>query len=184
MLKFMILIKPILLTALICLTALAGGTVSALYMLDHFSGFDRLTIDQWQATPLYGSADADPYARAQRIRMTILPLGTAEGQRFTLDHDDKGKPLNPQCSYILHGKTPSARFWTLHASDRDHRPLPSTGLLPQSLYSGGIWYQDDAVFRITVSANAQPANWLAVRTHAPYQLVLTLYDTDLGTSIG
>lgn len=180
----MTLFRTIFWTGLICLIALAGGAASALYALNNFNGFNQITIGQWHASPLYGTVDADPYARAQRSRAALLPLGSGEGQRFTLTHDDRGMPLDPRCSYTLQGKTPTARFWTLHGSDLQERPLLLKTGLPQNLHSQRIWYQDDSSFLITVSATAQPANWLAINTSQSYQLVMTIYDTDLGTSIG
>lgn len=176
--------RTLLMAGLICLLALAGGTLSVLYTLNNFDGFNRLTIGQWQASTHYGSADADPYARAQRTRTAVLPLGQAEGQRFILTRDEAGAQLDPRCNYRLQGKTPAARFWTLHASSLQDYPQPETAGLPQNLHSRMIWYQDDASFIISVSPTAQPENWLAITTTSPYQLVLTLYDTNLGTSIG
>ena len=177
-------LRTILLTGLTCLIALTGGTVSALYALNNFDGFNQLTIDQWHASPSYGSADADPYARAQRSRAALLPLGSAEGQRFVLRHDATGTKLDPRCDYILQGKAPASRFWTLYGSDLQDHPLAQKDGLPQELHSQMIWYQNDSGFLINVSASAQPANWLAINASRPYQLVMTLYDTDLGTSIG
>lgn len=180
----MTILRTIFLAGSICLIALAGGTASALYALNNFDGFNRLMIGQWHASPLYGSADADPYARAQRSRAALLPLGAAEGQRFVLSEDETGAKLDPLCSYTLQGKTPSARFWTLHAGDLQDRPLLPKGGLPQHLHSQMIWYQDNSDFTIAVSSFAQSGNWLAVQSSRHYQLVMTLYDTDLGTSIG
>lgn len=180
----MTIFKTIFVTACICLIALALGTVTAVYVLNHFTGFDRLTIGQWQGSPLYGSAEADPFARAQRSRAGFLPLGTAEGQRFTLIHDESGKKLDPHCSYQLQGKTPPARFWTLHASDLQDKPFFQKAGLPQKLHSQQIWYQQDGQFDIKIASKAQAGNWLAINTASPFQLVLTLYDTNLGSSIG
>lgn len=176
--------RTIFLAGLICLIALAGGTASALYALNNFNGFNQLTIGQWQASPLYASADADPYARAQRTRAALLPLGSGEGQRFTLTRDETGAKLDPRCTYHLYGTTPSARFWTLHTSTLQDFPLVQKAGLPQNLHSQMILYQEDSSFTITVSSTAQPENWLAVNATRPYQLVMTLYDTELGTSIG
>lgn len=177
-------LRTILLTVLTCLIALAGGAVSALYALNNFEGFNQLTIGQWHASPLYGSADADPYARAQRSRAALLPLGAAEGQRFVLSHDVNGAKLDPRCTYHLQGKAPASRFWTLYASDLHDLPLAQKQGLPQELHSQMIWYQHDSSFLIAVSPSAQSGNWLAINASRPYQLVMTLYDTDLGTSIG
>ena len=177
-------IRTIFLTILVCAIALTGGTASALYALNNFEGFNQLTIGQWHDSPLYGSADADPYARAQRSRAALLPLGTAEGQRFVLRYDAKGAKLDPRCDYILQGKAPASRFWTLFASDLQDRPLPQKQDMPQELHSQRIWYGNDAGFVINISPSARSGNWLAINSTRPYQLVMTLYDTALGTSIG
>lgn len=177
-------LRTIFLTIVICAIALTGGTVSALYALNNFEGFNQLTIGQWHASPLYGSADADPYSRAQRSRAALLPLGTAEGQRFVLRYDTDGAKLDPRCDYSLQGKVPSSRFWTLHASDLTDNPLLKKQGLPQALHSQTIWYGNDSSLHISVSSTAQAGNWLAINTTHPYQLVLTLYDTALGSSVG
>ena len=177
-------IRTIFLTIVICAIALTGGTASALYALNNFEGFNHLIIGQWHASPLYGSADADPYARAQRSRAALLPLGTAEGQRFVLRYDTNGTKLDPRCDYSLQGKVPASRFWTLHASDLQDRPLPRKQGLPQVLHSQMIWYRDDSSLLVSVSSTAQSENWLAINANRPYQLVITLYDTSLGSSVG
>lgn len=177
-------IRTIFLTIVICAIALAGGTASALYTLNNFEGFNHLTIGQWQASPLYGSADADPYARAQRSRAALLPLGAAEGQRFVLRYDTDGAKLDPRCDYSLQGQVPPSRFWTLHASDLTDHPLLSKQGLPQALHSQMIWYRNDSSLLISVSSDAQSGNWLAINATRPYQLIMTLYDTALGSSVG
>ena len=177
-------IRTIFLTIVICAIALAGGTASALYALNNFEGFNQLIIGQWHASPLYGSADADPYARAQRSRAALLPLGAAEGQRFVLRYDIDGTKLDPRCDYSLHGQVPASRFWTLHASDLNEYPLSNQQGLPQELHSQIVWYRNDSSFLISVSSSAQSGNWLAINSSRPYQLVMTLYDTATGSSLG
>ena len=177
-------IRTIFLTIVICAIALAGGTASALYALNNFEGFNQLIIDQWHASPLYGSADADPYARAQRSRAALLPLGAAEGQRFVLRYDIDGTKLDPRCDYSLQGQVPASRFWTLHASDLNEYPLSNQQGLPQELHSQMVWYRNDSSFLISVSSSAQSGNWLAINSSRPYQLVMTLYDTATGSSLG
>lgn len=177
-------IRTIFLTIVICAIALAGGTASALYALNNFEGFNQLIIGQWHASPLYGSADADPYARAQRSRAALLPLGAAEGQRFVLRYDIDGTKLDPRCDYSLQGQVPASRFWTLHASDLNEYPLSNQQGLPQELHSQMVWYRNDSSFLISVSSSAQSGNWLAINSSRPYQLVMTLYDTATGSSLG
>ena len=56
--------------------------------------------------------------------------------------------------------------------------------LPQALHSQMIWYRNDSSLLISVSSDAQSGNWLAINATRPYQLIMTLYDTALGSSVG
>lgn len=178
--------KTPLLIAITCLIALGGGAWSALYTLDHFRGFDKMTIGQWHGYPAYGAVD--PYARAHRTRQEILSPGSSEGLQFILTTDNQGNRLVVGCDYRLTGNKLPGRFWTLHAAPLSQPTFSDVSSirsdLPTSLYSGSIWYKQEGKFIINISSQALPDNWLAVPDKHSYQLILSLYDTTLGNSVG
>ncbi|MDQ0998527.1 hypothetical protein QFZ34_003709 [Phyllobacterium ifriqiyense] len=171
--------------ALIALViAVGGGTLSAWYAVNRFDGFNALAIGQWTAHPDAGTPLSDPYAKARAAREGAFPLGSAEGLAFYAYNDDTGAALDRQCTYSLSGNSPNSRFWTLYAADRTLLPLdPGTGRLP-ALHSRQILRGENGAFVVSVSPKAQPENWLATSGSGRMTLVMTLYDTPVGSNSG
>ena len=171
--------------ALIALViAVGGGTMSAWYAVNRFDGFGALTIGQWTGHPNAGTPLSDPYAKARAAREGAFPLGSAEGLAFYAYNDDKGAALDRRCSYTVSGNSPNSRFWTLYAADRRLVALkPGEGRLP-ALHSRQILRAENGQFTINVSPQAQPENWLATIGSGRMVLVMTLYDTPVGSNSG
>lgn len=165
--------------------AFVGGVLSLNYMLKNFEGFDRLTIGQWAAFPLAGTLDADLYTKARHAKQTTLSLGEAEGLRFQIWKDNKGKALNSRCQYILKGQIPTAQFFTIYPVDLSLRPIKSDvqdGGLPFELHSQNIIRNPDNSFSIMISPTPYAGNWLASNKQEEFGLVLNLYNTPIATS--
>eukprot|EP01035_Chromulina_nebulosa_P057599 gene57599-78913_t len=172
------------LVALALITAFGLGIGSTVMMLNASSGFGAIGIGPWIAFPEAQMPDADPYAKAHRARAGRLLLGSAEGLTFTARTDSQKRPLSPSCTYALTGNTPPARFWSLYAADATGEPLNPGDDLPSAYNAWSVLRGPDGAFSVSVSASAQPGNWLAVRRGRPYQLVLTLLDTPTAGSNG
>ena len=172
------------LVALALLTAFGLGIGSAVGMLDASSGFGAIRLGPWAAFPEAQTAAADPYARSHRARAGKLLYASAEGLQFQADVDEDGARLSPRCTYALEGLTPPARFWTLYAADRDMEPLTPGENLPGAFHAWNVLRRPDGSFRVLISADAQPGNWLAIRRGIPFRLVLTLLDTPTAGSSG
>ncbi|MBL0371048.1 DUF1214 domain-containing protein [Rhizobium sp. KVB221] len=173
-----------LLVALALLTAFGLGIGSAVMMLNASSGFGSIRIGPWAAFPQAQTAAADPYAQSHRARAGRLLFGSAEGLMFQADVDDDGRRLSASCTYEMSGQTPPARFWTLFAANSENEPLDPGDDLPSAFNAWNVLRQADGSFRIQISANAQPGNWLAVRRGRPFRLVLALLDTPTAGSSG
>ena len=158
--------------------AIAVGVGSAWFAIDRGLWFGAITAGPWTAFPQAGSPDADPYALAMLARTGEVPLGAGEGLTFTADQDDAGALLTGRCTYVVAGKTPSARLWTLTATDGDGR-LMANPLNRSGFHSGEIVREASGDFTITVSPSVQPGNWLPVATVDRINLILRLYDTPL-----
>ncbi|ATU92359.1 DUF1214 domain-containing protein [Phyllobacterium zundukense] len=171
--------------ALIALViAVGGGTLSAWYAVNRFDGFGALSIGQWTGHPDAGTSLSDPYAKARAAREGAFPLGSAEGLAFYAYSDDQGKTLDRRCTYKIEGNSPNSRFWTLYAADRALTALePGADRLP-AIHSRQVFRQEDGRFIVNVSPKAQPGNWLATAGSGRMVLVMTLYDTPVGSNSG
>lgn len=158
--------------------------MSAWYAVNRFDGFGALTIGQWTGHPEAGTTLSDPYAKARAAREGAFPLGSAEGLAFYAYDDDKGAALDRRCTYTVRGNSPNSRFWTLYAADRALIALnPGISKLP-ALHSRQILRAENGQFTIAVSPQAQPGNWLATTGSGRMVLVMTLYDTPVGSNSG
>ncbi len=155
-----------------------GGTYLA---LSRGAAFGALKIGAWTAWPKTGTADADPYARANIARSGQLPIGLGDGVSFSAQSDDEGKILDGRCDVVLRGATPTARFWTLTLYNAQGQ------LVANSVNRFGFTSQEivrlaDGTFEIVVAPRASAGNWLPTGGVERYHLVLRLYDTAVGVS--
>jgi len=173
-----------LLIAISLAVAFGGGIWSTLVALDATIGFGAIKLGAWEAFPQAQTAAADPYARSHRANAGKLLYGTAEGLTFTAAADDAGARLDGNCTYLMFGHTPPARLWSLFTNDANGRPPAENAELPAALNSRTVLRGADGGFAVTISASAQPNNWLAVAPAQPFRLVLTLFDTPTAGSSG
>ena len=159
--------------------AIGLGAYSAWYVTGQFSGFGTLQIGQWHSNPNRGNVNADPYARARDARTGAIGLGQAEGLAFTASYDESGAPLSGRCDYVIEGRVPTNRLWTIRIVDEDMEPLPSGANRPTRTHSRAILHRTGGDFRIAISATIQPGNWLHFDHDGPAHLRLTLYDTTI-----
>lgn len=160
------------------------GIFSAISALKATVGFGSISLGPWQAFPRAQTLEADPYAKAHRARAGQLLFGGTEGLSFIAPDDSEGRTLSGNCSYEITGMTPQARFWTLHAVDRNDSLLATPRELPSAFNAWTVLRTDGNRFVIHVSPKAQPGNWLAVRNGGAFKLVLTLLDTPTAGSSG
>lgn len=154
----------------------AGGLWSAWWVIQRGEPFGAVEAGPWRAFPSIGTPDADPYSRAIVARLGLVPLGAAEGLAFTARTDSEGRSLDGACTYRISGDTPSARLWTLSATDR------AGGVLANQanrlvLTSREVLRDRDGQAVISVGAEVAPGNWLPISVPGPFQLVLRFYDT-------
>lgn len=171
----------ILITALI---AIGGGAASLSYALKAQEGVGAIAVGSWVAFPDIGTPDADPYTKARVSREGVLALGRAEGLSFIAEKDASGNILRQECAYVIEGKVPTSRFWTLYAADRSLTAITSEGAGASALHSYGILRGDGDTFSVTAGRKPAAGNWLAVHGNGQMYFVLTLYDTPVASSTG
>lgn len=162
---------------------LAGGLYSALWMIEGDYPFGQRRAQAWTAWPQLGSPDIDPYARAILARNGDIPLGLGEGLAFHADADDAGRPLDRNCVYVVAGETPPARYWTLTVYDANgvYDPSP-TGRSHTT--SARILRDEAGSVEVVIAREPQPGNWLAAPPTRRFQIVMRLYDTPVGGTLG
>ncbi|OXS99458.1 hypothetical protein B7H23_15000 [Notoacmeibacter marinus] len=174
-------LRTILLTALSCTIALALGGGSAWFALERADALGALNVGKWVAYPEAGTDRADPYTRARIARNADLPLAPAEGLVFSRRLDEADRPLRAGCQYLLAGRLPSARFWTLHAASLSANGTVADDNRRTALHSRALLREPDGSIRIAVGPRIRAGNWLPVTGNGPFRLVLSLYDTPLGS---
>lgn len=177
-------LRNVFLALIALVVAVGGGTLSAWYAVNRFDGFGALTIGQWTAHPEAGTPFSDPYAKARAAREGAFPIGSAEGLAFYAYNDDQGNTLDRRCSYKIEGNSPNSRFWTLYAADRALIAVNPGNDRLTAVHSRQIFRQEDGRFTVSVSPKAQPGNWLATTGDGRMVLVMTLYDTPVGSNSG
>ncbi|MCF6320987.1 MAG: DUF1214 domain-containing protein [Rhizobiaceae bacterium] len=164
---------------------LGGG--SAWYSIQRSHGIGAINIGSWTAWPFTGGNEADPYTLARVISDSTVPLGAAEGLAFEATEDMNGERLNLECNYVLEGRTPKAKLWTLTPYRQDGAAL-KTGKskieVPQYTNSKRLLRYADGTFSIALGPQAAPGNWLATEGKGLFRLVLRLYDTPITASAG
>ncbi|MDX5595600.1 DUF1214 domain-containing protein [Pseudovibrio sp. SPO723] len=168
---------------LFLLVTIVFGVGSAYMALTKSSPFEALQSGVWVAHPKAGTDAADPYSAAIFARTLRIPLGSGEGLAFYAVVDDRGRLLNPSCTYTIAGKTPPARVWTLTAVNQQLELL-ATDAGRSYLNSENLLRDKDGSFEITASQDARPGNWLPTGSAGGLVFALRLYDTPLTTGAG
>ena len=164
--------------------ALGLGGWSAYAALQRFEGTQTLVVGAWHADRTAGSPTADPYSKARQSRSGDLTLGLGEGVAFQARVDTAGRELRRECSYRLEGIYPPARIATLAAYDFEGRLVPVAEGRPDRLVSSNWMRRDDNSTLVSVGAQPQPGNWLALSGEGGFVLALTFYDTPVSTDSG
>lgn len=167
-------------------TALLVGLISGLALTYVTVSGEMLNTayksGSWRSWSAEGTQTFDPYSWAILSQRNEVPFDSASSIEFRSKTDINGDALRTACQYIVSGKVPQARIWTLSSV-----PLSETAA-PQfeaqvSLSSRQVQYQVDGGFRILVNKDLSSGNWLAVKGDGQFELILRLYQTWLATSV-
>jgi hypothetical protein len=167
---------------IILLLALGGGAFSAAAALSAWTDLFQPRFGAWHQEPAFGNPDSNPYVAALQHMSPRILKGGEEASVFIASTDDGGARLDPACTYLLEGRSPLARLFTLRAEDGAGRPILAATPLPSKLHSDLLLFEG-STYRISVSARAQPGNWLAIPAGSEFLLVLTTYDAALADGL-
>lgn len=179
--------RPLRTLAIVVFILFAGallGISSAYMVIEREQPLLAVSIGPWEAYPYAGTKEADPYSVAIYTRGAKVPLASGEGLALIARRDSAGALLNPACSYRIHGHTPTARLWTLTATNGADR-LVATVAGRSALTSRQVLRKANGGFDIVAATSPHSGNWLPL-AKTPFaaeglRLVLRLYDAPVTT---
>jgi len=85
----------------------------------------------WKTNLLIGSSSGGIYTRAAVAVHGLLALNRSETIYYSASTDDGGDRLNGRCSYLVAGRDPPARWWSITVYGADDYLIPN----PAARYS-------------------------------------------------
>ena len=153
--------------------ALILGIGTAWYMIERGSPLTTMSAGPWNSWLSEGNPNADPYTRAHLARSGRLPLTSTAARYFVARTDNSGHALSAGCEYSIVGSPLNARWWSLALYDQYGSLIPN----PSKRYSFNneeLIRRADGSFRVTLSRNARPENWIPTGSTADRNLFLVL----------
>jgi len=141
------------------LVALILGIGSAWYMIERGSPLTTTKVGPWDGWINAGNPKADYYTRAHVARSGRLPLTSTVARYFVARTDSAGQALSSDCEYLVVGSPLNARWWSLALYD-EYGGLIANPSSRYSFNSEEMLRHSDGTFRVTLSRNARPENWL------------------------
>lgn len=164
------------------LAAAAGiglGLLLTVLTLQSGFRFGAVTAGPWTAFPRAGGPD--PYARAALAHSGELPLGASEGLSFAADSDSAGRTLDPRCDYVVSGRVPQGRLWTLTVMSPDGR-LVDNPSRREGFTSRELLRDEAGGFAIALSRRARTGDWLPLAENGAFILALRLYESEFSAA--
>ncbi|MFW6077128.1 MAG: DUF1214 domain-containing protein [Hyphomicrobiales bacterium] len=157
-----------------CFVGTLIGLITAQHAVSGRYGVVAETKGAWTVWPRAASSRIDPYTRAHHLSYGLVPSNRFDTVEYEAQVDDVGRPLQANCTYLVSGSNPDARWWSVSAvAPDDEAQAPSEPR--QGLVSGQIVFEPDQSFRIAVSPELQAGNWLRPPESGDLVLLLRLY---------
>jgi hypothetical protein len=157
-----------------CFIGTLLGLVTAQHAVSGRYGVVAETRGAWTAWPRAAEARIDPYTRAHHLSHGLMPSNRFDTVEYESRVDDAGRPLDGNCTYLVSGVSPQARWWSVSALATDEE-AQATSEPRRGLVSGQLVYEPDLSFRISVSRDLQAGNWLRPPDSGTLVLLLRLY---------
>jgi hypothetical protein len=128
----------------------------------------------WSTDLTIGSSEAGPYTRASIALNGTLALKRSETMYYSADSDAEGDTLTSNCNYVLEGRDPAARWWSVTVYDSDGFLLPeANGRFSVSKTS--VLRTSGGAFQITLSRDGRGANGIPTGS-GDFTMLLRLYN--------
>lgn len=157
-----------------CFIGTLLGLITAQHAISGRYGLVAETKGAWSVWPGATSPRVDPYTRAHHLNYGLVPTNRFDTVEYEAKTDDSGRTLDEDCTYLVKGAMPQARWWSVTALASGDT-AEASGDPRSGLVSGQIVYEADQSFRIAVSEELQAGNWLRPPANEELVLLLRLY---------
>ena len=157
-----------------CFVGTLLGLITAQHAVSGRYGVVAETSGAWTAWPRAADARIDPYTRAHYLSFGLVPSNRFDTVEYEARIDDAGRPLDENCTYLVSGVSPQARWWSMSALAMDDQAQAASEPR-RGLVSGQLVYESDLSFRISVSRELQAGNWLRPPDSGDLVLLMRLY---------
>jgi hypothetical protein len=128
----------------------------------------------WKTNLLIGSSGGDMKTRAAVALHGLLALNRSETIYYTAAADSDGNRLDGRCTYLIAGRDPPTRWWSITAYAADDYLIPN----PAHRYSvskNSVTHNASGEFVATASSKPASHDWIALANSA-FTLTLRLYN--------
>lgn len=159
---------------------LGAGAFSAQYAVRQGAAAPAVIIGPWQSYTETGGSELNPYALAYTSIYGSLKLENFEVLYFVAKNDGENTTLSGDCEYVIKGKIPDAKWWSLTVYDQN-------GLLidnPAERYSfngTNVLLKEKKEFTIALAARARAGNWIPIEAGKPFVIMLRLYSPGINS---
>ena len=129
----------------------------------------------WKTSLTVGSSEGGMYQRASVAVHGLLALNRSETIYYTANTDSSGERLNGACRYVLAGRDPPARWWSITAYGADDYLIPNAA--GRYSVSKNSVQREGGAFGVSIARAGSGANWIAVGD-GRFSLSLRLYNPD------
>jgi len=130
----------------------------------------------WRTSLYAGSSEGGPYLRAAIALHGLLALNRNETIYYTAATDSDGNALSGNCVYLIEGRDPPTRWWSITAYGADDFLIPN----PAERYSvsmNSVVRRTDGSFTATLSKGEGGANWIPTG-EGHFSVSMRLYNPD------
>ncbi len=162
--------------------ALVGGIGTSWYTSEHGGLFATERSGTWTLWRMQGRLDSDPYSRIRYDRHSMLVFGSTFVARYEARLDDNNRRLHSSCHYAIEGRLPASDWWSLTVFDNAGRLIPNPANR-HGFNAATVVRRPDGRFRIDLSREARPGNWLPTSRAGRMVVVLDVQNSSGDTSV-
>jgi hypothetical protein len=167
-------LKGYLVLALACFLGTTLGLLTAQQAVGGRYGIASQTQGPWTVWPSALQPRIDPYTRAHHVAYALLPSNRFETLEYEARTDSTGRPLDANCTYEVAGPMPAARWWSMQVLSAEDQSSATTAT-SNGLIAQQVVYEPDGTFRIVLSSDPQPGNWIQPVERGRLVMLLRFY---------
>lgn len=119
---------------------------------------------------------SSPYADAHFVLAGHLPMPASQFIVYEAGTDSEGGALDGDCAYVVAGKLPAVRWWSISAGERRGDADTADRGPAQQLTSAKAIAEASGEIRIAVAPGPMLGNWISARDSANFSLTFVLHD--------